>query len=112
MNITLPVPPSLNGMYFNAPGRGRVKTTAYQAWRNEAVASILAQTQRDPRMGGFISVRINLPTNMRGDIDNRIKPILDALVASGRIDDDRNVQSITVAKTRQQADVAVFVEVA
>jgi Holliday junction resolvase RusA-like endonuclease len=40
---------------------------------------------------GKFAVGINLPRKMRGDIDNRVKGILDALVSSGRIDDDRHM---------------------
>jgi len=110
VRIILPVPPSVNTMYFNVPGRGRVKTKEYSLWRTAAVAMIQAQTLREKRIEGHISIRIILPAKMRGDLDNRIKPLLDALVESKKIDDDRNVQSIIITKTRKEDDCLVFVE--
>mgnify|MGYP006935480895 CR=1 FL=1 len=110
MSFTLPVPPTLNHMYANVPGRGRVKSRRYTAWRSLAVGLILVQAKGGVRMGGKIAVTINLPSKILGDIDNRVKPILDALVTSGRIDDDRHVQRITVEKTRTEADVLVSIE--
>jgi len=110
VKIILPVPPSVNTMYFNVPGRGRVKTKEYSLWRTAAVAMIQAQTLREKRIEGHIAIRIYLPTKMRGDIDNRIKPLLDALVESKKIDDDKNVQSIIITKTRQEDDCMVCVE--
>jgi Holliday junction resolvase RusA-like endonuclease len=47
---------------------------------------------------------------MRGDIDNRVKPILDALVKSGRVDDDRNVAELYVRKLRASDLVLVTVQ--
>lgn len=110
MRITLPVPPSVNKMYFNVPGRGRVKTKEYALWKSAAVAMILAQTRGQKRIAGHFGVRLNLPHKMRGDLDNRIKPILDALVESERVDDDRNVQSLIVTKTRKEEDCLVCVD--
>jgi Holliday junction resolvase RusA-like endonuclease len=48
---------------------------------------------------------------MRGDADNRIKAILDALVDSGRIDDDRHVTTITVRKNAPGKEALVWVDV-
>lgn len=105
-SVVLPMPPSLNNIYATV-GRRRVKVLAYTDWRDMS-AWIIAGAKL-PRIGGAIAVQIELPMKMRGDIDNRVKPILDALVASKRVDDDRNVVSIYVAKTRNANDVLVTV---
>jgi Holliday junction resolvase RusA-like endonuclease len=62
------------------------------------------------RIAGPVAVAILLPRKMRGDIDNRIKPILDALVGSCRIDDDRNVAKVTASKCLEGRKL-VFVSV-
>jgi Holliday junction resolvase RusA-like endonuclease len=105
-SVVLPMPPSLNNIYATV-GKRRVKVLAYTDWRH--MSALIIAGSRVPYIGGAISVQIELPIKMRGDIDNRVKPILDALVASKRIDDDRNVVAIYVARTRNADDVLVTV---
>ncbi len=95
-SVDLPMPMSVNNLFFNVPGRGRVKTKAYENWQQAAALTIVAAVRADQRIGGRVSVKIELPAKCRLDIDNAVKPILDALVRSRRIDDDRNVASLTV----------------
>lgn len=110
--VLLPMPPSLNNIYATV-GKRRVKIESYTAWQEQSAWVIAKEVSpRDFRIGGPVNVEIDLPHKMRGDIDNRVKPILDALVASGRIDDDRNVVSLHVTKGRQASDVLVTVSAA
>lgn len=105
-HVKLAPPPSVNRAFRNVPGKGRVKTRDYRLWRRDAIVSIFAQVRADLRIGGPVVVSINLPAKMRGDIDNRVKGILDALVASNRIDDDKHVAAITVRRD-QPGDLAL-----
>ena len=109
-DVELPMPPSLNGAYFNLVKGGRAKTESYSAWSVDAVSKITQAIPMWKRVGGPVSVSILLPKGMRGDVDNRIKPVLDALVKSGRIDDDRNVVKVSAAKELVGDDFA-FVSV-
>jgi len=87
MKLTLPAPPSVNAMYRNVAGRGRVKTTAYKTWISEA-----RWAARPQRLVMFMEpavVSIAVPENGRRDIDGFIKPILDMLVVLGVLEDDR-----------------------
>ncbi len=100
-SVTLPLPPSTNRLFFNARGkggRGRIKTALYRRWSNNAVLSIFAQVPAAKRIGGAVSLSICVPSGMRGDIDNRLKATIDALVKSNRIDDDKHVHSITILR--------------
>ena len=97
-DVELPMPPSLNGAYANMPGVGRVKVSSYRKWQDVAVAMIRVSIPAAKRIAGTVNVHILLPLKMRGDADNRIKPVLDALVKSGRIDDDRNIQWVSARK--------------
>lgn len=106
-DVELPLPPSLNGAYANVAGVGRVKVSTYRNWQANAVKMIVASVPAPKRIAGPISVSILLPSAMRGDCDNRIKPILDALVASGRIDDDRNVVKVSASKELQGKALAL-----
>lgn len=92
--VSLPVPPSVNAAWRNVARVGRVKTRDYARWQKGAILAIFAQVRADRRIEGNIAVRIDLPARTRGDLDNRLKPILDALVASRRIDDDVHVRDI------------------
>jgi Holliday junction resolvase RusA-like endonuclease len=97
-HVKLPLPPSANKLFFNVPGKGRVKTRAYKNWRRNAVLSIFAQVRADQRIGGPVGLSICVPNRMRGDLDNRLKGLIDALVASNRIDDDKHVGSIRIVR--------------
>lgn len=97
-HVELPMPPSSNKLFANVPGKGRVKTKAYTRWRRNAVLTIFAQVRADRRIGGPVALSICVPTGMRGDLDNRLKSTIDALVASNRIDDDKHVQSIFILR--------------
>ena len=109
-HVELPPPPSVNRAFRNVPGKGRVKTRDYRTWRRDAVLEIYAQVRADKRIGGAVSVSINLPATMRGDADNRIKGLLDALVASKRIDDDKHVATINVRRTAPGKMALITVE--
>lgn len=108
-DLKLLPPPSVNRAFRNVAGKGRVKTRDYKNWRINAVKSIFAQVRADRRIAGAVAVTVHLPAKMRGDIDNRIKGILDALVASQRIDDDKNVTTLTVRKTSPFAEAIIWV---
>lgn len=107
-SVVLPMPPSLNNVYATV-GKRRVKVQSYTDWRELCSWIIAGVPPRDFRIGGPVTVQIELPAKMRGDLDNRIKPILDALVGSKRIDDDRNVKAIHAIKTRDADDALVTV---
>lgn len=92
------VPPGVNGMFFNVPGRGRVKTTRYRAWRTAAGWEALAQKPKPVR--GPVEVTITIEDGAsKGDIDGLIKGPLDLLVDLNLIDGDgpQVVRRATVA---------------
>ncbi len=109
-DLKLLPPPSVNKAFRNVPGRGRVKTRDYRNWRAAAVKSIWAQVRADRRIAGNVTVTVHLPETMRGDIDNRIKGLLDALVESGRIDDDKHVTTLTVRRISPLKEAIIWVE--
>ena len=86
MILTLPFPPSVNSMFRNVNGRGRVKSAEYKAWLVEAGVMLKQQKPRPPN--GRVRITVDLDDKRRGDADNRIKPIIDLLVAHGVIPDD------------------------
>lgn len=92
--ILLPIPPSVNGAWINVPGRGRVKSKAYKAWKEAAGWEL--QIQKPRKVIGPYEVRILMgKKRARSDADNRIKGILDLLVAHGITEDDSRMASVT-----------------
>ena len=112
--VELEPPPSINNAFINVKPMGkkrrtRIKSPKYRDWADLANAEIVRQVPANKRIGGPVVVYIALPIKTRSDADNKIKPILDALVASGRIDDDRHVVSVTASKTHDKPTALVRV---
>lgn len=93
----LPLAPSTNNLYANAAkGKGRRISEGYLDWRQTAGHALnRTGTWKIP---GPVNINIRVPMKAPGDIDNRIKAVIDLLVKHGRIDDDRNVSRVTIAR--------------
>lgn len=95
VTFTLPMPPSVNNLFINVPGRGRVAAPHYQAWKKNAAAAWQAQ-RITGRFPGKVRVSL-LVERVRGDLDNRAKACLDLCVAVGLISDDRHIEAVDLA---------------
>lgn len=98
--IRLPVPPSVNALFRNATGKGRVKTGHYKAWLMEA--GIKLKIQRPIPVLGRYTLLIRIPQSLQGDIDNRIKAVSDLLVTHEVVEDDRYAWRVTVERAAVQ----------
>lgn len=88
VSFTCPVPPSVNELFRNVPGKGRVKTRLYDNWRAHALTTI--RLQHVPAVAGPVLMIIGVErVSSRADIDNRVKGLVDAIVEAGIIADDR-----------------------
>lgn len=88
-------PPSLNNLFLNVK-KGRIKSPEYASWQVRAVLQLRKQAAW--HVPGKIRVRLSFGRrDTRADLDNLIKPVLDLLMAAGRIADDRNVVEIAAA---------------
>lgn len=90
-SVILPYPPSLNNAFIGRTGGGRFKSKRYSKWQSDAIILI-----RAAKMGLFktpVTVRIKIapPDRIQRDIDNHIKPVLDALVKAGVLADDNSL---------------------
>lgn len=119
--LTLPLPPSTNNLFATVWRKSkktgkrvplRIAAKKYAAWKDAAGWTL--KTQERWRLGGPVNVAIYLPLKMAGDIDNRVKAILDLLVKFDWIDDDKNVRSLSVARSEavSATDCRVYVEAA
>lgn len=108
----LPVPPSVNGLYFNLPNKGRAKTKAYTKWVREADKWYTLQGlgKLKPIIGPA-ELTIKLPS-IRGDASNRIKICEDWLVSRGLTSDDKNNRKVTVEIDPALTDCLVEVRAA
>ena len=94
--LELPVPPSVNAMYRNSVGKGRVETQMYKDWKGHAGWRL--RLQKPEPIHGYVVILINIERpNVASDVDNRIKALFDLLVTYGVITDDRFVVGFCAA---------------
>jgi Holliday junction resolvase RusA-like endonuclease len=97
LEFTLPVAPPANNLFFNAPGRGRIKTTRYRDWIKLADDYYLLQAlQRREKITVPFACKMTFPKNLRGDIDGRIKAVLDWMVSRNLTIDDKHCKKLLV----------------
>lgn len=114
IRITLQeMPPSANGMRSHFIKDGKVvsvKSKEYARWKKEATWLIAAQ--RPGKIEGpyrlSIEVQRNWRTKRARDIDNLIKPISDALVSAGVIQDDSLAERVSAEWADDLEGAAVF----
>ncbi len=103
LTLDLPMAPSVNASFCNVPGKGRVHTASYRAWRKQALACIAVQARGATFPGTFrLSVTASDRDLVRDrDADNIAKALCDTLVKAGIIADDcyRHMRAIGLAWT-------------
>lgn len=93
---TIDVPPSANAIWRNVKGR-TLKSRLYRQWLDKARWMIFSQHDGEP-LAGPTTVQISLRRpRANADLDNRIKPTLDALQSGKAIANDKQVTSIHAA---------------
>lgn len=100
---TIDPPPTANKLFRNrtakdnAKAPGRIRTAAYKRWHDLAAMQVRLQ-HKGPPLEGNASVTLSVRRyHPRADIDNRIKPVLDALEAGGALVNDKQVTSVCAA---------------
>lgn len=106
--LRLPVPQSVNANTHPTATGGRVLTDEHRAFRTHVAVEVY--NAKAPKLYGRLRVyiRVNAP---RVDIDNIVKPTLDALQRAGAIDNDRNVDDLHVVRAPVLLDGMLDVEV-
>ena len=89
--INLPMPPSVNSLYRNVRGKGRVKTRRYCTWLNSAGWHIKDQRPKPLKGKVIIKAVLQVPEGFKkkqADASNFLKAIEDLLVEHELIEDD------------------------
>lgn len=111
MNIyEIPMPPSVNNLYFNSPRGGRVKTERYRRWIDAARWSLIAQ--RAQPIIGQVQLEIDVNEKSRADLENHAKATIDLFVSHGVLEDDckKFVRGITLRWSDQTPGVRVTIK--
>lgn len=95
--FVFPFPPSVNTLYFQAPGQGHNKKILTKKGREYKQRLLNLYADDYEPIKDYLSLHIYLmfPTTKEGDIDNYIKPIQDGLKWLGVIEDDKQIKEVS-----------------
>lgn len=106
--LAITAPPSTNDLWAVTWHGGIGKSNAYTKWLKIVGGEMLAQRLKP--LAGAVHLTIRAPRNGRRDIDNYIKPTLDALVKNGLIEGDR-MKTVKSVHATWHDDPAMLVEI-
>ena len=101
IRLELPIPPTINHYYgyVNGDVRRKFITPEGKAFRHHVSLEVMIAGARDKF--GKARLAVDIVLNMRskaGDIDNRVKPLFDALEAANVFDNDRQIDVFHVKR--------------
>ena len=110
--LTIPPPPSVNALFANAAGKGRVRSARYKQWAIAAGWRLQSQRSNWPTIapGQSYCIALRLPVDYRSDIDNAGKAPIDLLVSLGVVPDDKHLVTLLISKTGpRMSDAAIMI---
>jgi Holliday junction resolvase RusA-like endonuclease len=102
VRFMLPMPPSVNALYAtNWKTKRRFESERYERWKGDALEALLVTKPRPKRTAGKIAVTymVGRPNKRRMDCENFCKACSDFLVSQNLIDDDCDIDLLTVGWT-------------
>jgi len=105
VKLDLPLPISANRIWRTTKTGKTYLNPKYRDWRKAALASLWTQKPAGgfPFFSGAFDAQIAVALKMRGDIDNRVKPLLDFLATAGIIENDKHAHGASITRS---ADIA------
>lgn len=97
IDLTLPIPPTINH-YYGHRGHTKYINRSGKVYRHLVVTELNKQGLCGHFGADKVGLDITLHLPAGGDIDNRLKPLLDALEAARLFDNDRQVDEIRVRR--------------
>lgn len=108
-----PIPPSVNGLYFNT-GRGRrAKAKPYREWIKDVGDIYLVRTEKMPPFEGPIEVHYRVhpfQDKRRRDLENYVKALSDQLTRLNIIEDDSQIIRSTIEWGLASGGVRIVVQ--
>jgi crossover junction endodeoxyribonuclease RusA len=102
ITLSLPYPPSANKLWRSVDGRN-IKSADYRRWLSLAASEIPCALRGKITGRCAVSILADRPDNRARDIDNLLKPVLDALkpdkkqpLLKGVIRDDSDVAPLSI----------------
>ena len=97
ITITIPsYPPSANRLWRTGQGRTYLSDETKRFYKDVLISLLETGNLRAPKSWKYFNVYIVLhPARRAGDVDNRIKPVLDAFTQAGFWDDDKQVGKVS-----------------
>lgn len=95
VQLILPWPPSVN-TYWGFHGHRRFLTKKAQEFKKDVAIAVQAQRLGQSRLS--VTIIAHAPDKRVRDLDNILKPTLDALVQAGLFDDDSQVDLLTIQR--------------
>jgi crossover junction endodeoxyribonuclease RusA len=90
-------PPSLNNLFANVAGKGRVRADRYRKWANAAGWDLKLNKPQPVKGPVSVTMLFGRPDKRRRDLDGLAKAPADLLVEHGVIEDDSLIQRLTLA---------------
>ena len=100
VNVRLPWPPTVNTYYAVVRGR-KILSKKGRAFKKSAKESLMVQKCPKAQTGRIeVNIEASPPDRRKRDIDNLVKPILDALTDYGAWEDDAQVDVLRVRRRK------------
>lgn len=103
LTITLPYPPSIN-RYWRAVAGRNILSRDGRSYRERAQIAMLTQRARKLTGRAVVEIVMHAADRRRRDLDNICKPILDALVHGGALDDDEQIDDLRIVRGERDKD--------
>lgn len=96
--IQLPWPPTVNHYYTVSRGR-KILSAAGRNYKTACQYLLLEQKAQKSTSGPYcVTIRAYPPDNRKRDLDNLLKPCLDALTGYGAIGDDSQIDDLRIQR--------------